>query len=107
MNIFQALEKQKPNSDWELVVGMPEGPDTSFSPHGCDLIDTLACDVYDVKCALFKRNIFGRIIEEQHFDAQVCGEVLDAMANGTNYYLNERGDWIPEWDFVDEDRRRA
>lgn len=101
MNIHQALQKQLPSNDgtWELIVGMPDDGDSNFSPYGCELINTLATSTYDVECLLLRRNIFGRIIEEQRFEARVCQEVLDASANGSNYYLNDRGDWIAEHDF--------
>ena len=101
MNIHQALQQQLPALDgtYELIVGMPDDGDTSFSPNGCDLIDTLACDVFKVNCLIVRRNIAGRIIERHEFEAEVCGEVLDATANGSTYHLNKRGDWVPEHDF--------
>jgi hypothetical protein len=102
MNIHQALQKQLPSNDgtYELIVGMPEeGAEYSFSRSGCDLIDTLACDTVEVDCAVIRRNIAGRIIECSKFSANVCGEVLDAMANGSNYFQDARGDWVHEYDF--------
>lgn len=97
-NIFDALNENLPGPEWEIIIGMPENPDGWFSHSGSDFIDTLACNVYDVHCLLLKRNIFGRVIEQQEFEAQVCHEILDATANGTHYYQNKRGDWIPEWE---------
>ena len=101
MNIFTAIENQLPSNDgtWEIFIGMPDDSDGNFSPYGCGIIDGLACDVYTVNCALIRRNISGRIIYHGEYQEDVCAAVLDAMANGSKYYQDERGDWIPEYDF--------
>ena len=107
-SIFDALATQLTNPEIEeLVIGVPEedSSDSHFSRSGCDLISTLACDVYDVKCVIFTRNVMGRIIATNEFEAQVCQEVLDAYHNGTNYFQNERGYWIAEYDMPTQKRK--
>jgi hypothetical protein len=103
-NIHQAILENLPanNRDgtYELIIGVPSEDDCDghFRHSGCEIVDTLASNVVDVECVIFRRNIFGRIIERQDFEASVCSEVLDAYHNGSQYYQDDRGDWIPEWD---------
>lgn len=97
----ELIARNVTNPEVELfVVGVPEDDaDSDFSMSGCELVKTLAVDVAEVDCAIFTRNITGRIIKSEHFKARVCHMVLDAYHNGTKYFKDERGDWRPEYDF--------
>lgn len=95
------------SKDSELVIGVPgECEDSYFDPSGCEIVDTLATNITDVDCLLVTRDAQGNIVESFEFRAGVCHEVLDAYHNGTNYWQNERGDWIAEWDLTKEQLKK-
>ncbi len=101
VKMSDVLTEQHPKRNrkaYHLVIGMPENEDSDFNPNGCDLVDTLACNTQEVECVIYSYNKTGKYIEHSRFTADVCDAVLDHAANGTEYFQNERGDWIAEYE---------
>lgn len=77
-----------------LALGVGDG-ESEFSRYGCEIVRPLASAVETVPFIVFRARD-NKVIS--HGEVRVCHEVLDAHHNGTVYYVNERGDSIPEWD---------
>lgn len=74
--------------------------DGEFSSYGCEIIRPLAGAVQECTYVIFERDSDGNAKTVDEGTIRVSHPVLDTLANGTEYFINERGDAVPEWEML-------